>query len=939
MDVSASEPYPSGDGTDPFSSEFGNDPFPSPPPRPLTGIDGARGTWATMQALLTPAAAAAQELAQSAAQRMRAAALELAESDAANSAALALRDAARDVADRLERMTPPSSPAPTASTRLARPGVVGQVSAATSQINPTAVEPASTLAPGPGLLAMEPSTDRHQAPPAAQPPGQQVFANTPDLSVRVVILHAATSGELLVWAGYQIPQQGQRDSLELPGQYCSPAPTSEQSIRDIAQTCVRDQLGATMAPTIQILGRLPGDSPGIIRRQLFVVGILASAPPNNIIPEFRNRADTRYNGYAWIRHLECRPSATTQMTPGGLSFNLRNGHYSLPILPVGTQRDGTMRRTDVEALGYFWEDIAQYAQSVTFAPMPTSVPMPAAHSPPLHVQSPPPHVQFQRGSLMPPPVIPTEADTPPRQLAFPHSPHQAPISILRRTEGMQAVTPGARDAAACDPQELEQQIALLKDQHAIELRNLEAAMQNQIAAEVTRRLNTMGPQPSAPHASGSVLRDNFQRGVYNLLPERVQSYFNVPAPSALLSAAAMVSPTQTEHAPVPQYRRRSYELPSTSQPVASPRMPSQQPAPRPASVIDPRHQEYHKPVVVVQSQQQTGRFCFYSGHREESTSTKLNARDFMKSFEVIRATQFWTEQESIAECKARCHAKLDDQLATFKDWERFGWEAWKAKFIDHFRHILEDQQKMDNFLSPKCDGPVATFNAHFEQLINEVRVDLCEGAPCPDAILRHIYLRALPKDLRSQAAPSLTADKKLFDIMQLCAQTEYYTALPSGTSGSSPKDKSRENFNSITKEATAKIVEAINTQTLDEEALITKIMTTYERVPGDAALAFKLTAEERDRRKKHNLCFNEECKGQYEHNFREREKCLDPARRALASKQPRQTRFGPRQFRRPSSPAASLNRASGGDGETSEDGGATEGEDSDAFDPDAAHGL
>ena len=90
MDVSASEPYPSGAGTDPFSSEFGMEQFPSPPPRLMAGIDGARGTWATMQALLTPAAAAAQELAQSAAQRMRAAAIELAESDAANSAALAL---------------------------------------------------------------------------------------------------------------------------------------------------------------------------------------------------------------------------------------------------------------------------------------------------------------------------------------------------------------------------------------------------------------------------------------------------------------------------------------------------------------------------------------------------------------------------------------------------------------------------------------------------------------------------------------------------------------------------------------------------------------------------------------------------------------------------------------------------------------------------------
>ena len=37
-------------------------------------------------------------------------------------------------------------------------------------------------------------------------------------------------------------------------------------------------------------------------------------------------------------------------------------------------------------------------------------------------------------------------------------------------------------------------------------------------------------------------------------------------------------------------------------------------APRPASTVDPRHQQVQQPVMVIQSPQQTGRLCFYAGH-------------------------------------------------------------------------------------------------------------------------------------------------------------------------------------------------------------------------------------------------------------------------------------------------------------------------------------
>ena len=110
MDASPWEPYPPGDGSEPYPPGDGSDPrdatasFPPPPPR----AEATASAWTTVQALLTPARTAAQ----SAAERVRAVALELADSDTAQSAALLLRDAARDVAERLDRMSPPTSPQP-----------------------------------------------------------------------------------------------------------------------------------------------------------------------------------------------------------------------------------------------------------------------------------------------------------------------------------------------------------------------------------------------------------------------------------------------------------------------------------------------------------------------------------------------------------------------------------------------------------------------------------------------------------------------------------------------------------------------------------------------------------------------------------------------------------------------------------------------------------
>ena len=930
MDASPWEPYPPGDGSEPYPPGDGSDPrdatasFPPPPPR----AEATGSAWTTVQALLTPARTAAQ----SAAERVRAAALELADSDTAQSAALLLRDAARDVAERLDRMSPPTSPQPAPRSQALMHGPAD-----------TAVL-ATTTAPA----AMEPSPSTAFVPMAASPadqPTAQVFANTTPISVRVVVVHVSPDGDVLVWAGYKTPLSGQQSSLELPDDVCPPT-ASEAEITATARTSVRNQVGASLATDIHILGRLPSANPSSVRRQIFVVGMLASAAPNNIIPEFRSRSDAKFNGYAWIRYSECRPSATPSA-----ALDLLTGRYSMLILPSGTQQNGMMREADVEALRHFWDDVMRYAQLATPAIAPAS-----------SARSPPPNVQFQRGSLMPPSVIPAEADTPPRQLAF--TPNPSAIRIMQRPSNSY---PGN----ASSEMELEQQLALMRDQQEIERRNmeanvqarvdaerrnmeanvqarvdaerrnLEASMQARLEAEITRRVQEMSGRTPPNNQD---LSSNFQRSFINLLPERVQSYINMPVstlapPMQHAAATDVVAPvTPPEHGFVPQQRRASYELPSTYQP---PRMPSQQMAPRPASIVDPRHQQVQHPVMVIQSSQQTGRLCFFSGHRGKSTTSTLNARDFMKSFEVVRATQLqWSEQQAINECKHRCSAKLDDQLATFAQWEQYGWEAWKAKFIDHFRHILDDHQKMSSLLNAKCDGSISTFNAYFEQLINEVKSDLCGGVPFPDAALRHIYMNALPKELRSQAATQMTTDKTLFEIMQLCAHTEYFSCLPQGPSDHSAKDKARENFNSITKEATAKIVEAISAQTAaaEEDATFMKIMSVYERAPGDAAWAFKLTAEERDRRRRHNLCFNEECKGPHEHDFREREKCQDPNRRALASKQPRQTRFSPRHFRRPSSPAVSLNRAHGTDGETSEEGDATEGDDSDAFDDTASHG-
>lgn len=185
-------------------------------------------------------------------------------------------------------------------------------------------------------------------------------------------------------------------------------------------------------------------------------------------------------------------------------------------------------------------------------------------------------------------------------------------------------------------------------------------------------------------------------------------------------------------------------------------------------------------LVIYQPDQQTGRWCFYDGRRGESTDHQLNARDFMRSFEVMRATQFgWDDARAIAECKVRCSYKLDSELATLEVLEPQGWRLWKAAFIDRFRHVTEDYDKFDKLLNACCknDESIPTFNASFVQIIADVK-EICLGKPMPDEILKHIYLRAIPPAVREQAASKLDKETKLHDAMLLCAQTEYYMHLP-----------------------------------------------------------------------------------------------------------------------------------------------------------------
>ena len=185
-------------------------------------------------------------------------------------------------------------------------------------------------------------------------------------------------------------------------------------------------------------------------------------------------------------------------------------------------------------------------------------------------------------------------------------------------------------------------------------------------------------------------------------------------------------------------------------------------------------------MVIYPPHQHNARRCFYEGWREESTDQKLNARDFLRSFEVVRATQLgWDDARAIAECKTRCSHKIENELALLEAWEHQGWEIWKAAFIDRFRHINEDYDKFQKLLNACCNSneSISTFNASFEQMISDV-MEICSGRPMPDAALKHMYLQAIPPTVRERAAPRLDSGMKLHAVMQLCAQTEYYASLP-----------------------------------------------------------------------------------------------------------------------------------------------------------------
>ena len=116
--------------------------------------------------------------------------------------------------------------------------------------------------------------------------------------------------------------------------------------------------------------------------------------------------------------------------------------------------------------------------------------------------------------------------------------------------------------------ELEQQITLIRDQQEFERRNmeanvqarvdaerrnmeanvqarvdaerrnLEASMQARLEAEITRRVQEMSGRTPPNNQD---LSSNFQRSFINLLPERVQSYINMPF-STLAPLCSMLLP-------------------------------------------------------------------------------------------------------------------------------------------------------------------------------------------------------------------------------------------------------------------------------------------------------------------------------------------------------------------------------------------------------------
>ena len=269
----------------------------------------------------------------------------------------------------------------------------------------------------------------------------------------------------------------------------------------------------------------------------------------------------------------------------------------------------------------------------------------------------------------------------------------------------------------------------------------------------------------------------------------------VPPPGALRGSMSatlsyleptFVEPRMPEAPTFPDPRRVSNGLLPEYSPFASwhqrderrislePERPLPDPEPPPSAI------GRAQAMVIYPPHQHNARRCFYEGWREESTDQKLNARDFLRSFEVVRATQLgWDDARAIAECKIRCSHKIDNELALLEAWEQQGWEIWKAAFIDRFRHINEDYDKFKKLLNACCNSneSISTFNASFEQMISDV-MEICPGRPMPDVALKHIYLQAIPPTVRERAAPRLDSGMKLHAVMQLCAQTEYYASLP-----------------------------------------------------------------------------------------------------------------------------------------------------------------
>ena len=485
----------------------------------------------------------------------------------------------------------------------------------------------------------------------------------------------------------------------------------------------------------------------------------------------------------------------------------------------------------------------------------------------------------------------------------------------RETAQMRAESQFQKQIAALEAQQaqLKRQSILAAEKHALEMKEMRTVLE-QTRQELARASMSASSVNVASSVNAPILTPQNQP-------------FATPKPPMNITSAHITS------AQPPPKRRPSY-LPAPPPPALVPQQ-------APGLQAHPRHlvPQYgnQQRVTVIASNQQTGRSCFFNGLRGKSNGTHLNARDFIVSFQIIARAQGdeWDDAHKIAECKNRCSHYLDKQLMLLEPYEIGGWETWKEAFLAWFRHPQEDSLKFQELLLVKAkpDQPISAFNAYFNQLWIEVE-QISDGAQWPDALMRHLYMLALPTALRTAIATAVKPEHTTTDIQYLCATSQFNAgAVPT------PKEISKVNFDAITKDATAKIVEAIQT---DTSAAMVNFMSAFERQDGDAAMALKLSDEERNRRRTHDLCFNEACSGQFEHNFREKEKCQDPQRRAAIPNRPRQTRFAPGGGRqRTPSPYPPRRQAQAysveSAGETASEGDDHNDEESD-FDPDSAPG-